>query len=74
MAAYERLKNEFTEDEKYHNLMRWLINNFPEIAVWGGGAGRRRAGNQGVILVRMCGPTFQNSPHSYTLALKIGIH
>ena len=20
-----RLKNEFTEDEKYHNLMRWLI-------------------------------------------------
>ena len=24
MAAYARLKNEFTEDEKYHNLMRWL--------------------------------------------------
>ena len=25
MAAHVRLKNEFTEDEKYHNLMRWLI-------------------------------------------------
>ena len=24
MAACARLKNEFTEDEKYHNLMRWL--------------------------------------------------
>ena len=24
-AAHARLKNEFTEDEKYHNLMRWLI-------------------------------------------------
>ena len=22
-----RLKNEFTEDEKYHNLMRWLISD-----------------------------------------------
>ena len=26
MAAHARLKNEFTEDEKYHNLMCWLIN------------------------------------------------
>ena len=25
MAAHARLKNEFTEDEKYHNLIRWLI-------------------------------------------------
>ena len=25
MAAHARLKNEFTEDEKRHNLMRWLI-------------------------------------------------
>ena len=25
MAAHAHLKNEFTEDEKYHNLMRWLI-------------------------------------------------
>ena len=25
MAAHACLKNEFTEDEKYHNLMRWLI-------------------------------------------------
>ena len=25
MAAHARLKNEFTEDEKYHNLMRGLI-------------------------------------------------
>ena len=25
MAAHARLKNKFTEDEKYHNLMRWLI-------------------------------------------------
>ena len=24
MAAYARLKNEFTEDKKYHNLMSWL--------------------------------------------------
>ena len=26
MAAHARLKNEFTTDEKYRNLMRWLIN------------------------------------------------
>ena len=25
MAAHARLKNEFTEDEKYHNLISWLI-------------------------------------------------
>ena len=25
MAAHARLKNEFREDDKYHNLMRWLI-------------------------------------------------
>ena len=25
MAAHACLKNEFTEDEKYHNLMSWLI-------------------------------------------------
>ena len=25
MAAHVRLKNEFTEDEKYHNLIRWII-------------------------------------------------
>ena len=25
MAAHACLKNEFTEDEKCHNLMRWLI-------------------------------------------------
>ena len=31
MAAYARLKNEFTEDEKYHNLMRWLIYTEPKI-------------------------------------------
>ena len=24
MAAHACLKNEFTEDEKYNNLMRWL--------------------------------------------------
>ena len=24
MAAHASLKNEFTEDEKYHNPMRWL--------------------------------------------------
>ena len=24
MAAHVRLMNEFTEDEKYHNLMSWL--------------------------------------------------
>ena len=27
-CMYVRLKNEFTEDEKYHNLMRWLITTF----------------------------------------------
>ena len=26
MAAHVRLKNEFMDDEKYHNLMRCLIN------------------------------------------------
>ena len=26
MAAHARLKNEFTEDEKYHNHMTWLIS------------------------------------------------
>ena len=26
MAAHACLKNEFTEDEKCHNLMRWLIS------------------------------------------------
>ena len=25
MAVHARLKNEFTEDKKYHNLVRWLI-------------------------------------------------
>ena len=25
MAVHARLKNEFTEDEKYHNVMSWLI-------------------------------------------------
>ena len=25
MAAHARFKNEFTEDEKCHNLMSWLI-------------------------------------------------
>ena len=25
MAAHARLKNEFMEDEKYYNLMSWLI-------------------------------------------------
>ena len=25
MAAHGRLKNEFMEDEKYHNLVTWLI-------------------------------------------------
>ena len=26
MAAHACLKNEFTENEKYHNLIRWLIS------------------------------------------------
>ena len=25
MAEHTHLKNEFTEDEMYHNLMQWLI-------------------------------------------------
>ena len=28
MAAHARLKNEFMEDEKYHNLITWLIFSF----------------------------------------------
>ena len=28
MAAHARLKNEFTEEEKYHNFMSWLICNY----------------------------------------------
>ena len=28
MAAYARLKNEFTEDEENHNLMSWLALSF----------------------------------------------
>ena len=28
MAGHAFLKNEFTEDEKCHNLMTWLINVF----------------------------------------------
>ena len=28
IAAHARLKNEFTKDEKYHNLMTWLICMF----------------------------------------------
>ena len=27
-TVHARLKNEFSEDEKYHNLMRWLISLF----------------------------------------------
>ena len=34
MAAHARLKNEFTEDEKYHNVMRWLKCDL--ISVWYG--------------------------------------
>ena len=26
MAAHARLKNKFTDEEKYHNLMTWLTN------------------------------------------------
>ena len=26
MDAHVHLKNEFTEDEEYHDLMRWLIS------------------------------------------------
>ena len=36
---------------------------------WGGGVGVTA-----VILVRTCGPTFQNPSHSYTWALQIGTH
>ena len=31
MAAHARLKNVFTEDEKYHNLMIWLHLHYDEI-------------------------------------------
>ena len=29
MAVHARLKNKFKVDEKYHNLMTWLIYVFP---------------------------------------------
>ena len=29
IAAFSRLKNGFTEDEKYDNLMRWIISFCP---------------------------------------------
>ena len=32
MAAHARLKNEFTEDEKCHNLMIWLTSNIPQLS------------------------------------------
>ena len=31
MAVHARLEKEFTEDEKYHNLMTWLINYPPDL-------------------------------------------
>ena len=31
MAAHVCLKNVFTEDEKYHNLMSWLINSLLQL-------------------------------------------
>ena len=41
MAADTRLKNEFTEDEKHHGLMSWIISRLcnliilrPHITVW----------------------------------------
>ena len=30
MAVHAHLKNEFTEDENYHNLMKWLKFSFCE--------------------------------------------
>ena len=33
MAAHLRLKNVFTEDEKYDNLMTWLIY-FPRVHIY----------------------------------------
>ena len=33
MAVHARLKNEFTEDKKCHNLMSWLILSFGHITV-----------------------------------------
>ena len=39
MAAHARLKNEFTKDEKYHNLMTWLIESFETSDSVGGGPG-----------------------------------
>ena len=32
MAVHARLKYEYTEDEKYHNLMRWLIYISPVLS------------------------------------------
>ena len=41
MAEHVCLKNEFTEDEKYHNLMRWLkwiVIWTPKIVLYRGSA------------------------------------
>ena len=49
------------------------IENFVQsvtVSEWWGGGGV----NWGVILVRMCGLSFQNPLHYYTWALKIGTH
>ena len=36
MAAHAHLKNEFTEDEKYHNLMSWSFEFSIYQAIWKG--------------------------------------
>ena len=45
MTAYARLKNAFTEDEKYHNLMRWLKRDVKEVPVIGCGTEEHTHGN-----------------------------
>ena len=79
-SKFETLSSEIKADvRKQHD---WYVNNlvgdvkanpryfykYMKSRSRGGG------GNQGVILVRMCGPTFQNPPHSYTWAVKIGTY
>ena len=33
VCGHARLKNEFVEDEKYHNLMSWLILSVLDVSI-----------------------------------------
>ena len=49
MAVHARLKKEFTEDEKYQNLMTWLLWSL-----------RSFGQNEKQLMIRLCGPRRAN--------------